>query len=68
LEAVARGEIRRLLINVSLGSMKSLLCNIFWPLWTCAAAGMASTFRLERWARRLRHDSFRGSKRPAASP
>jgi hypothetical protein len=34
LEAVTRGEIRRLLINVSLGSTKSLLVNVFWPLWT----------------------------------
>jgi hypothetical protein len=34
LEAVTRGETRRLLINVSLGSMKSPLVNVFWPLWT----------------------------------
>jgi predicted phage terminase large subunit-like protein len=33
LEAVARREIRRLVINVPPGSMKSLLCGVFWPSW-----------------------------------
>lgn len=33
LEAVTRGEITRLLINVPPGSMKSLLVNVFWPAW-----------------------------------
>lgn len=33
LEAVTRGEITRLLINVPPGSMKSLLVNVFWPCW-----------------------------------
>ncbi|MDP9096248.1 MAG: phage terminase large subunit [Pseudomonadota bacterium] len=33
LEAVSRGYITRLLINVPPGSMKSLLCNVFWPAW-----------------------------------
>ncbi len=33
LEAVARGEIKRLLINVSPGAMKSLLVNVFFPAW-----------------------------------
>lgn len=33
LEAVDRGEILRLLINVPPGSMKSLLCSVFFPLW-----------------------------------
>jgi predicted phage terminase large subunit-like protein len=37
LEAVARGEIDRLLINVPPGSMKSLLCNVFFPTWQWAA-------------------------------
>lgn len=37
LEAVSAGEIRRLLINVSPGSMKSLLVNVFWPAWEWAA-------------------------------
>lgn len=33
LEAVDRGEITRLLITVPPGSMKSLLCSVFFPLW-----------------------------------
>lgn len=33
LEAVTRGEILRLLMNVPPGSMKSLLTGVFWPAW-----------------------------------
>lgn len=33
LEAVSRGEIKRLLINVPPGCMKSLVCSVFWPAW-----------------------------------
>lgn len=33
LEAVDRGEIQKLLITVPPGSMKSLLCSVFFPLW-----------------------------------
>ena len=33
LEAVARGEIRKLLINVPPGCMKSLMVSVFWPAW-----------------------------------
>lgn len=33
LEAVTRGEIKRLLINVFPGAMKSLLVNVYWPAW-----------------------------------
>jgi predicted phage terminase large subunit-like protein len=33
LEAVTRGEITRLLINVPPGTMKSLLVSVFWPAW-----------------------------------
>jgi predicted phage terminase large subunit-like protein len=33
LEAVYRGQIRRLLINVPPGCMKSLLTCVFWPVW-----------------------------------
>jgi predicted phage terminase large subunit-like protein len=33
LEAVTAGDIKRLLINVSPGFMKSLLCNVYWPAW-----------------------------------
>lgn len=34
LEAVSKGEITRLLINVPPGTMKSLLTSVFWPAWT----------------------------------
>jgi hypothetical protein len=40
LEAVTRGEITRLLINVAPGESKSLLVNVFWPAWEWSAAGM----------------------------
>jgi len=33
LEAVTKGEINRLLINVPPGSMKSLLTGVIWPAW-----------------------------------
>ncbi len=33
LQAVTEGKIRRLLVNVPPGTMKSLLCNVFWPSW-----------------------------------
>lgn len=33
LEAVSRGEIRRLLINVPPRHMKSLLVSVLWPVW-----------------------------------
>jgi predicted phage terminase large subunit-like protein len=33
LEAVFRGEIKRLVINVPPGSMKSLLTSVMWPVW-----------------------------------
>lgn len=33
LEAVAATELRRLVINIPPGSMKSLLCSVFWPSW-----------------------------------
>ncbi|MFD1381473.1 hypothetical protein [Fodinicurvata halophila] len=33
LEAVSRGEITRLLINVPPGTMKSLTVSVFWPAW-----------------------------------
>ena len=34
LEAVTRGEIRKLLITVPPGSMKSLMTRAFWPTWS----------------------------------
>lgn len=33
LEAVSRGEITRLIINVPPGFSKSMLTNVFWPAW-----------------------------------
>lgn len=33
LEAVSSGQIRRLIINVPPGAMKSLSCCVFWPTW-----------------------------------
>lgn len=36
LEAVTRGEARRLVINIPPGSMKSLLVSVLWPAWEWA--------------------------------
>lgn len=36
LEAVSRGEIKRLLINVPPGCTKSMTTNVFWPSWEWA--------------------------------
>ena len=33
LQAVTRGQIRKLLINVPPGHMKSLITSVFWPAW-----------------------------------
>lgn len=41
LEAVTRGEILRLLVNIPPGTMKSLLCNVFWPAWEWGPLGLA---------------------------
>jgi len=43
LEAVTRGDINRLLINVPPGTMKSLLVSVFWPSWEWGACGKPST-------------------------
>lgn len=40
LEAVTRGDIRKLLINVPPGCMKSLTTNVFWPSWEWGPKGM----------------------------
>jgi len=42
LEAVTRGDITRLLINVPPGAMKSLSTNVFWPAWEWGPMGMAA--------------------------
>lgn len=33
LEAVSRGEIRKLIINIPPGTMKSILVSVMWPAW-----------------------------------
>lgn len=40
LEAVTRGQIQFLLINVPPGMMKSLLVSVFWPAWEWGPMGM----------------------------
>lgn len=40
LEAVTFGEIKRLLMNVPPGFMKSLLTDVFWPAWEWGAMDM----------------------------
>lgn len=42
LEAVTRGEITRLLINIPPGTMKSLLVGVFWPAWEWGPLGLQS--------------------------
>ena len=41
LEAVSRGEIKRLIINVPPGFMKSLTVCVFWPAWEWGPRRMA---------------------------
>lgn len=43
LEAVTNGDIKRLLINVPPGTMKSLLTSVFWPAWEWGPKGLSST-------------------------
>jgi predicted phage terminase large subunit-like protein len=40
LEAVTRGEITRLVMNVPPGTMKSLLTGVIWPAWEWGPQGM----------------------------
>lgn len=40
LEAVTRGQINRLLINIPPGTMKSTLTSVFWPAWEWGPAGL----------------------------
>lgn len=41
LEEITEGKRRRVLINVPPGTMKSLLVNVFWPMWEWGPMGMA---------------------------
>ncbi|MGJ8524061.1 hypothetical protein R84981_002778 [Carnimonas sp. R-84981] len=43
LEAITRGEINRLLINIPPGTMKSTLTSVFWPAWEWGAKGLPHT-------------------------
>lgn len=42
LEAVTRGQITRLLVNVPPGTMKSLVHSVLWPAWEWGPMGLAS--------------------------
>jgi predicted phage terminase large subunit-like protein len=37
LEAVTRGDLKRVIVNISPGSMKSLLVSVLWPAWEWAS-------------------------------
>jgi predicted phage terminase large subunit-like protein len=41
LEAVTAGDLKRLLMNVPPGSMKSLLTGVIWPAWEWGPKGLA---------------------------
>lgn len=41
LEAVTRGEIRRLIINVPPGCTKSMTVSVFWPAWEWGPIGLS---------------------------
>lgn len=42
LEAVSAGQIKRLLINIPPGTMKSLMTGVLWPAWEWGPRGMPS--------------------------
>jgi predicted phage terminase large subunit-like protein len=42
LEAVTSGQIKRLLINIPPGTMKSMSVGVFWPAWEWGPKGMPS--------------------------
>ena len=42
LEAITRGQIKRLLINVPPGTMKSMATAVFWPAWEWGPRGRPS--------------------------
>jgi predicted phage terminase large subunit-like protein len=43
LEAITAGQIKRLLINVPPGTMKSMMTGVFWPAWEWGPIGKPST-------------------------
>lgn len=42
LEAISAGQIKRLLINIPPGTMKSMSCAVFWPAWEWGPKGRPS--------------------------
>ena len=40
LEAITKGQIKRLLINIPPGTMKSMASAVFWPAWEWGPMGM----------------------------
>jgi predicted phage terminase large subunit-like protein len=44
LEAVTRGEIKRVVVTVPPGTMKSLLVSVFWPAWMWASDAGSRVF------------------------
>ncbi|WP_343639011.1 phage terminase large subunit [Roseateles sp.] len=42
LEAITTGQIKRLLINIPPGTMKSMATAVFWPAWEWGPRGMAA--------------------------
>ena len=48
LEAVTRGDVTRLLINVPPGSSKSLIVSVFWPAWEWGPAGGSGRCAISR--------------------
>ncbi len=43
LEAISRGDLNRLLINIPPGTMKSLAVGVFWPAWEWGPLGRPAT-------------------------
>ena len=61
LEAVTAGHIQKLLINVPPGCTKSMIVNVFWPLWEWGPKGrpsekyISASYNLDLSARDLGH-------------
>lgn len=63
LEAVTRRDIKRLVINVPPGSMKSLLCNVLWPAWEWGEKDAGHAWMFGTYAAKLAtRDSLRMRK------
>ena len=44
LEAVTRGDLKRVIFNVPPGTGKSLIVSVFWPAWEWAISGGAERY------------------------